>query len=69
MRAFAWASGLTLLLAVAGGAFLGSSFLRRIDTIGRTSRIIMEGGIIGYDNGTESGGAAYRFGTAPLVRA
>ena len=42
-RAFAWASGLTLLLAIAGGAFLGSSFLRRIDTITRTSRAIMEG--------------------------
>ena len=43
VRAFAWASGLTLLLAVAGGAFLGSSFLRRIDTITKTSREIMEG--------------------------
>jgi signal transduction histidine kinase len=43
VRAFAWASGLTLLLAVAGGAILGSSFLRRIDTITRTSRAIMEG--------------------------
>ncbi len=43
VRAFAWASGLTLLLAIAGGALLGSSFLRRIDTITRTSRTIMEG--------------------------
>ncbi|WP_421998307.1 ATP-binding protein [Reyranella sp.] len=43
VRAFAWASGLTLLLAIAGGAFLSSSFLRRIDTITRTSRAIMEG--------------------------
>jgi len=43
VRAFAWASGLTLLLAIAGGALLGSSFLRRIDTITRTSRAIMEG--------------------------
>jgi signal transduction histidine kinase len=43
VRAFAWTSGLTLLLAIAGGAFLGSSFLRRIDTITRTSRAIMEG--------------------------
>jgi signal transduction histidine kinase len=42
-RAFAWAGGLTLLLGIAGGAFLGSSFLRRIDTITRTSRAIMEG--------------------------
>jgi signal transduction histidine kinase len=43
VRAFAWASGLTLLLAIAGGALLGTSFLRRIDTITRTSRAIMEG--------------------------
>jgi signal transduction histidine kinase/succinate dehydrogenase hydrophobic anchor subunit len=43
VRAFAWAGGLTLLLAIAGGAFLASSFLRRIDTITRTSRAIMEG--------------------------
>jgi signal transduction histidine kinase len=42
-RAFAWASGLTLLLAVLGGTYLGGSFLRRIDTISRTSRAIMEG--------------------------
>ena len=33
VRAFAWAGGLTLLLAIAGGALLGASFLRRIDTI------------------------------------
>jgi signal transduction histidine kinase len=43
IQAFAWAGGLTLLLAVAGGAFLSNSFLRRIDTITRTSRAIMEG--------------------------
>ncbi len=43
VRAFSWASVLTLLLAVAGGALLSSSFLRRIDTITRTSRAIMEG--------------------------
>ncbi|MBL6614524.1 MAG: HAMP domain-containing protein [Reyranella sp.] len=43
VRAFAWAGGLTLLLAIVGGAILGSSFLRRIDTITRTSRAIMEG--------------------------
>jgi signal transduction histidine kinase len=43
VRAFAWASALTLLLAIAGGTFLASSFLRRIDTITRTSRAIMEG--------------------------
>jgi signal transduction histidine kinase len=43
VRAFAWAGGLTLLLAVAGGAFLANAFLGRIDTITRTSRAIMEG--------------------------
>ena len=42
-RAFVWASGLALLLAVAGGALIGTSFLRRIDTITRTSLAIMEG--------------------------
>jgi len=42
-RAFVWASGLALLLAIAGGALIGSSFLRRIDTITRTSLAIMEG--------------------------
>lgn len=41
--AFAWAGGLTLLLAIAGGVLLSGNFLRRIDTIGRTSRAIMEG--------------------------
>jgi signal transduction histidine kinase len=43
IRAFVWAGGLTLLLAIAGGVLIGSSFLRRIDTITRTSRAIMEG--------------------------
>ena len=43
VRAFVWAGGLTLLLAIAGGALISSSFLRRIDTITRTSRAIMEG--------------------------
>ena len=43
VRAFVWAGGLTLLLAIAGGAWLGNTFLRRIDTITRTSRAIMEG--------------------------
>ena len=41
--AFAWAGGLTLLLAIVGGWLLSGNFLRRIDTIGRTSRAIMEG--------------------------
>ncbi len=42
-RAFLWAGGLTLLLAIAGGFLLGRNFLRRIDTIGRTSSAIMAG--------------------------
>jgi signal transduction histidine kinase len=42
-RAFLWAGGLTLLLAIVGGFLLGRNFLRRIDTIGRTSSAIMEG--------------------------
>ncbi|MBS0541678.1 MAG: HAMP domain-containing histidine kinase [Proteobacteria bacterium] len=41
--AFAWAAGVMLFLAVAGGMLLAGNFLRRIDTIGRTSRAIMEG--------------------------
>ncbi len=41
--AFIFASVVILVLAVAGGVLLGGSFLRRIDTIGRTSRAIMEG--------------------------
>ena len=45
VRAFIWAGGLTLLLAVAGGVLIGSNFLRRIDTITRTSRAIMEGNL------------------------
>ena len=43
IQAFAWSAGLTLLLAIAGGAWLGNIFLRRIDTITRASRAIMEG--------------------------
>jgi signal transduction histidine kinase len=43
VQAFIWAGGLTLLLAIGGGVLLGRNFVRRIDTIGRTSRAIMEG--------------------------
>lgn len=43
VRAFTWAGALTLLLAIGGGVLLGGNFVRRIDTIGRTSRAIMEG--------------------------
>src|SRR5471032_1089845 len=41
--AFAVGAAVTLFLAIAGGVLLGGSFLRRIDTIGRTSRAIMAG--------------------------
>lgn len=43
VQAYVWAGGLTLLLAIGGGVLVGGSFVRRIDTIGRTSRAIMEG--------------------------
>ena len=42
-RSFFWAGGLTLLLAVMGGLVVGNRFVRRIDSIGRTSRLIMAG--------------------------
>jgi signal transduction histidine kinase len=41
--AFAVSAAVTLFLAIAGGVLLSGGFLRRIDTIGRTSRAIMEG--------------------------
>ncbi|HYD05215.1 MAG TPA: HAMP domain-containing sensor histidine kinase [Reyranella sp.] len=43
VQAFIWAAGLTLLLAIGTGVLVGGRFVRRIDTIGRTSRAIMEG--------------------------
>jgi signal transduction histidine kinase len=43
VQAFIWAGGLTLLLAIATGVLVGGRFVRRIDTIGRTSRAIMAG--------------------------
>jgi signal transduction histidine kinase len=43
VRAFIWAGGLTLLLAIGTGVLVGGRFVRRIDMIGRTSRAIMEG--------------------------
>ncbi|MBV8394238.1 MAG: HAMP domain-containing protein [Alphaproteobacteria bacterium] len=43
VRAFVWAALLTLFLAVLGGVLLANRFVRRIDTIGRTTRAIMEG--------------------------
>ena len=43
VQAFTWAGVLTLLLAIGGGMLVSRNFVRRIDTIGRTSRAIMEG--------------------------
>jgi signal transduction histidine kinase len=43
ISAFVWAGGVTLVLAFGGGLLIGSNFLRRIDTITRTSRAIMGG--------------------------
>jgi signal transduction histidine kinase len=43
IRAFVWAGGVTLVLAIAGGLLIGAGFLRRIDSITRTSRAIMGG--------------------------
>ncbi len=45
IRAFAWASILTLVLALAGGALVSLRFLRRVDAIERTGREIMEGNL------------------------
>ena len=42
-RAFVWAMGATLLLALGGGALLSRGFLRRVDDINRTTRAIMGG--------------------------
>jgi len=43
IRAFAWAMGAALLLALAGGIVLSRGFLRRIDDMNRTTRAIMAG--------------------------
>ena len=43
ISAFVWAGIVTLVLAIGGGLLIGSNFLRRIDTITRTSRAIMAG--------------------------
>lgn len=43
LYAFAWVLAATLLLAVAGGIFLSSSFLKRMDVITQTCRAIMAG--------------------------
>ncbi len=43
LGAFAWALGLGVLLGGAGGVLLSRSFLRRVDTIGRTAQAIIAG--------------------------
>lgn len=43
VRAFGWGIAIMVLLAAAGGAALGGGFLRRIESINRTTRSIMDG--------------------------
>ncbi len=44
-RAFGWGLAFTLVLAFIGGAVVSAGFLRRLDTINRTTRTIMEGNL------------------------
>ncbi len=43
IRSLAWSLAGTVLLALAGGALLGHAALRRIETVNRTTRAIMQG--------------------------
>jgi signal transduction histidine kinase len=43
LRLFEWSSAITLVLAIAGGALMSGSLLRRIETISQTARGIMAG--------------------------
>lgn len=43
LRLFGWSSAITLVLAIAGGALMSGSLLRRIETISQTARGIMAG--------------------------
>lgn len=43
LRAFGWSSAITLLLGFGGGALISSGLLRRVETISRTARAIVEG--------------------------
>ncbi len=45
IRAFAWAAGATLLLALVGGIALSQGFLHRVDAINRTMHAIMRGAL------------------------
>jgi signal transduction histidine kinase len=43
LRSFGWIIGATLILAIAGGALLSVSYLRRVDAILRTCRAVVAG--------------------------
>lgn len=43
IRAFAWSAAVTILLALAGGMLMSASVLRRIGSIARASRAVMDG--------------------------
>lgn len=43
MRAFGWAGGVTVVLAIGSGLFLSTGFLRRIEAINRTTHEIIDG--------------------------
>jgi signal transduction histidine kinase len=43
LRMFGWSSAITLVLALAGGALMSGSLLRRVEAISRTARDIMAG--------------------------
>ncbi|HUO03307.1 MAG TPA: HAMP domain-containing sensor histidine kinase [Rhizomicrobium sp.] len=43
LKTFAWISLLSLTMAIVGGLFLSSRFLKRIETINRTAEAIIEG--------------------------
>lgn len=45
LQSFGWCFAITLLLAIGGGAVMSSSMLRRVESINRTSRDIMEGNL------------------------
>ena len=45
LRSFGWTLGLTLMLALAGGIFLGHSALRRVDDINRATAEIVAGNL------------------------
>ncbi|HUZ72158.1 MAG TPA: ATP-binding protein [Stellaceae bacterium] len=45
LRAFAWSFAITLLMAFGAAAFLSQRLLRRVETISRTARDIMDGNL------------------------